>query len=95
MSRIAADTDARCKLSGLVTEADADWSIDLLRPYADHVLAAFGADRVMWGSDWPVVRLRCEYEAWHEAALALTERLDEAGRDRVFGGTAAEFYRIS
>ncbi|SPH24723.1 hypothetical protein DEA8626_03761 [Defluviimonas aquaemixtae] len=94
MTRLARDTGAFCKLSGLVTEAGEDWSIDLLRPYVDHVLTAFGAERVMWGSDWPVCRLRCEYESWHERALTLTAGLDGEARSRVFAGTAQEFYRI-
>ncbi len=95
MSRIAEDTQACCKLSGLVTEADKDWSVDDLRPYTDHVLSAFSADRVMWGSDWPVVRLRCEYEDWHRAAQALTGHLSAAQQAQLFGGTARTFYRLT
>jgi len=94
MARLAAETGAYCKLSGLVTEAAADWRVAQLQPYVDHILAVFGAERVMWGSDWPVVRLRCEYEAWHKAAHQLTAGLSEAARARVFGGTAAAFYRL-
>ena len=94
MARIAGETGACCKLSGLVTEASEEWSEDDLRPYAHHVLDVFGPERVMWGSDWPVCRLRAEYERWHRTAESLTSHLDAAERDRVFGGTAAEFYRI-
>ncbi|MDF0602270.1 amidohydrolase family protein [Psychromarinibacter sp. C21-152] len=94
MARIAGETGAYCKLSGLVTEAAADWSVEALRPYADHVLEVFGPARVMWGSDWPVVRLRCEYGDWLAAAEALTEGLSADEKARVFGGTAAEFYRL-
>jgi len=94
MRRIAEDTDARCKLSGLVTEADAAPSTPALRPYVDHVLGLFGADRVMWGSDWPVVRLRMEYADWHAMALDLTAHLSEADRRKVFSETARAFYRI-
>ncbi len=94
MSAIARETGAFCKLSGLVTEAGADWQAEALRPYANHVLEVFGPARVMWGSDWPVVRLRCEYERWHETAQLLTRDLSTDEKDRVFGGTAAEFYRI-
>ena len=95
MSTIAAETGAYCKLSGLVTEARENWTLDDLRPYALHVLEAFGPDRVMWGSDWPVVRLRAEYDRWLEAAEVLTDELSAEEKARVFGGTAAEFYRIS
>ena len=85
---------ACCKLSGLVTEAAEGWSVEDLRPYAEHVLEAFGPERVMWGSDWPVCLLRASYAEWLEAARALTAGLDAAGRERVFGGTAAVFYGL-
>ena len=94
MSAIATETGAFCKLSGLVIEAGENWTVDELRPYAHHVLDTFGPDRVMWGSDWPVVRLRAEYQRWLEAAEVLTEGLTTRERERLFGGTAAEFYRI-
>ncbi|MCA8880464.1 MAG: amidohydrolase family protein [Rhodobacteraceae bacterium] len=95
MTRLADETGACCKLSGLVTEASSDWTVDGLRPAAAHVIEAFGAKRVMWGSDWPVCRLRAEYGEWHDAALVLTDGLDETGRDAVFGGTANTFYRLT
>jgi L-fuconolactonase len=95
MARLAGETGAFCKLSGLVTEANADWSVQNLAPYASQVLSAFGPSRVMWGSDWPVCRLRGEYEDWLSAAQALCSGLSEAERGDVFGGTAARFYRIS
>ena len=95
ISRLARDTGACLKFSGLVTEAGDGWSIDDLKPYADHVLAAFGPDRVMWGSDWPVCQLQASYARWHELAEALTAHLSDDEKARVFGGTAAEFYRLT
>jgi len=89
-----ANTGACCKLSGLVTEADDDWSLTMLKPYTDHVLNAFGPERVMWGSDWPVARLRCEYTDWYTLAQQLCDDLTPPQRDRVFAGTATEFYRL-
>lgn len=94
MARLADETGACCKLSGLVTEADAMPDDAMVRPCTDHVLRVFGADRVMWGSDWPVARLRCEYAGWHDMALRLTAGLSDADRVAVFGGTASAFYRI-
>lgn len=94
MTRIARDTGACVKLSGLITEDHARWSVERLRPYVEHLFQVFGPDRIMWGSDWPVCRLRGEYSDWHAAATALTGDLSAADRDRVFGGTAAAFYRI-
>ncbi len=94
LSRIADETGAVCKLSGLVTEAAEVWSVEDLAPYAAHVLAAFGPERVMWGSDWPVCRRRAEYGEWRRAAETLTAHLPQDDRARVFGGTAAEFYGL-
>jgi L-fuconolactonase len=94
ISRIANETSAFCKLSGIVTEANENWTADNLRPYTDHVLNTFGPSRVMWGSDWPVCRLRCEYGEWVRAAEALTVQLSHADQSNVFGGTATKFYRL-
>lgn len=94
MSALAEHTAGVCKFSGLVTETDEGWSIDDLRPFANHVLNAFGAERVMWGSDWPVCRLKREYGDWHALAQQLTVGLSESERAEVFGGTAARFYRL-
>jgi L-fuconolactonase len=93
MSRLA-DTGAHCKFSALITEANADWTVAALKPYVDHVLSAFGPERVMWGSDWPVCRLAGEYEVWHSAAQDLTAHLSAPARSDVFGGTATRFYRL-
>ena len=94
MAQLAGESSAYCKLSGLVTEADANWQVDDLRPYVDHVLEHFTPQRVMWGSDWPVLRLRCEYERWFEVAHELTAQLSPAEKAAVFGGNAVEFYRL-
>lgn len=94
MTRLADESGVYCKLSGLVTETESDWSYDMLKPYADQVLAAFTPKRVMWGSDWPVARLRCEYEDWHTLARQLTDDLSASDQERIFAGTAADFYRL-
>jgi len=94
MTRLAKDTSVYCKLSGLVTEADSDWSVDALKPYTDHLLNVFGAERIMWGSDWPVLRLRCEYDSWYQLAHQLTAELSPSERNRLFSGTASDFYDI-
>ena len=95
ISHLADQTTGYCKFSGLVTEAAKGWTIDDLRPFSDHILSAFGAQRVMWGSDWPVCRLQAEYQDWHDIALSLTEHLSQEERDAVFGRNAASFYRLA
>lgn len=94
MARIAGETGAFCKFSALITEAGAEWTEETLAPYAAHVIKVFGPERVMWGSDWPVCRLRGSYARWHAAAEALTAHLGAPARARIFGGTAQEFYRL-
>ena len=95
MRAIARDTGACCKLSGLVTEASLDWREEDLRPFTDVLIDAFGAARLMWGSDWPVVNEAGGYAAWRATAEALTAGCSEDERSLIFGGTAATFYGIS
>jgi len=94
MSRLAEETSGCVKFSALVTEADDGWGIEDIAPFARHVLDAFGPERVMWGSDWPVCRLQTEYGDWHDMAQTLTGHLSEAERAMIFGGTAARFYSL-
>lgn len=94
MTRLAADTRAMCKLSGLVTESKTLPDTDSLRPFVDHILSVFGPERVMWGSDWPVVRLRCEYDEWLSMAQQLTSHLSPQDQSQIFCQTAKAFYRI-
>ncbi|WEX77429.1 amidohydrolase family protein [Sinorhizobium numidicum] len=95
MAALAKRPNVNVKLSGLVTEAGGGWSIERLRPYAAHLIDVFGADRVMFGSDWPVVLLAADYAAWLAAARALTADLTESERQAIFLGTATRFYGIS
>jgi L-fuconolactonase len=81
-----------CKLSGLVTEARPDWCIDDLRGAVDHVLGCFGPQRMLWGSDWPVVDLAGGYAKWLATAEALLAGLSPDERAGIFGGTAARIY---
>lgn len=94
MAAIARDTGAFCKFSALVTETEGGWTVEDLRPYAEHVFEVFGPERVMWGSDWPVCRLRGSYADWRGAADELIAQLDPESRAMIFGGTARAFYGL-
>ncbi len=94
MERLARKTGALCKLSGLVTEAGPDWTVERLAPYVRHVLDMFGPDRVVWGSDWPVSTLAASYEQWVAATDALLCGLGESDRAAILGGNAARLYRL-
>ena len=91
---LAANTAAYCKLSGLVTEAGRDWTVARLRPYVEHVLECFGADRVMWGSDWPVLTLAADYPSWSRAADELIAQGSKAQQEAIRGGNARRFYGL-
>lgn len=95
IARAAEHRNVYAKISGLNTAADWEtWSADDLRPYVEHVLQAFGAERLMFGGDWPVAVLAGDYpKVWRETEKLLTE-IDEGARARVLGATAAEFYRL-
>ena len=95
MTRLAALPQVMCKISGLANEAGPGWSAEGLRPVVDHVLAQFGPDRVMWGSDWPVLDLAGDYDGWCAVSDALFAPLPEADRAAVLGGTARAFYGIT
>ena len=95
MKPLAALPQMHCKLSGLVTEIGPSWHIDTLRPYVNAVLELFGPQRVIWGSDWPVLNLASDYARWGRTTNALLEGLDEDARAAVLGGNAVRFYRLT
>jgi L-fuconolactonase len=84
-----------CKVSGMVTEAGyTDWTPDQLRPYLDTVFDAFGPDRLMFGSDWPVCRVASDYGEWKDVLTAYLGQFSVDELSRVMGGTASEFYNL-
>ncbi len=85
-----------CKLSGLVTEANwTSWTLNDLRPYLDTVLDAFGPDRVMAGSDWPVCLVATSYTHWWDTLRLYTESFSPSERRALYGDVARSFYRLS
>jgi L-fuconolactonase len=95
LRHLATEPNVVCKLSGMVTEADWNtWTIPDLKPYTDIALEAFGPTRLMFGSDWPVCLLAATYTEVFDTARTLVEDLSEDEQAAVFGGTAAEVYRL-
>ncbi len=85
-----------CKISGMVTEADHEgWQPANLEPFINIVLEAFGEERVLFGSDWPVALLASPYRRWYETLEALTARLPLSARRKLLAGNAQRFYRVS
>ena len=91
MERLAGERQIWCKLSGLWTEAGPDAPASTLNRYAAHVLQVFGPQRVLWGSDWPVLELAGGYAAWHAHAQSLVA---PDSRAAVFSGNARRVYRL-
>jgi L-fuconolactonase len=92
---LAALPTTMCKLSGLVAEAPPGAQARAFAAVAGVVLGAFGADRVMFGSDWPGCLLASDYAGLMALARALTAGLSPAERAAVFGATAARAYRLA
>lgn len=96
IAELAALPNVACKLSGLVTEADwQQWKPADLYPYIQHTVEVFGSERVMYGSDSPVVTLAATYSQWIETLLEATQSLSEAERDKLFRQNGAKFYRLA
>jgi L-fuconolactonase len=91
MAALSALPNVYCKLSGLLTERG-DQKPESVRPYAETILELFGPSRVIWGSDWPVLRLAGDYQAWLDFCLDI---VPSPHHDAVFGGNAVRFYRLA
>lgn len=92
LARIAAETSAMCKLSGLFTEAERPLRAGSVRRWSAHVLASFGPERVIWGSDWPVLELAASYGTWWDETQVLLAGLAASARAAVLGGNAMRLY---
>ena len=91
----AAAPTVRAKISGLDTAAGPGWTVGELRPAFDLALEAFGPDRLLFGSDWPVCRLVSSYGDVVRATQQLIEGLSADEQARIMGGTAAEVYALA
>jgi len=94
MQAIARDSAAWCKFSGLATEAKGDWNPWDMRPYLDVLLESFGPQRIVWGSDWPVVELAGGDAAWWDATQKLLADLPEEHREAILGENARRLYAL-
>lgn len=95
LARLAAHENVCCKISGLLTEADlAHWNDDDLLPYATHAVDCFGIDRVLYGSDWPVLTLAGDYASWFQFTAHFTQSWSDHERRRFYAENAARVYRV-
>ncbi len=94
--RLATYPNVACKVSGMVTRADHnDWDVSDFIPYLDTVFAAFGPDRLLIGSDWPVCRQAAEYDVTMAIVLDYISHLSETEQAAVLGGSAVYWYALT
>ncbi len=98
MARLADETGACCKLSGILTEmapSQLAQPRETLFALLDQVLGWFGAERLMWGSDWPVLRLAGSYGGWHALSAEWLAGVSAEARGQITGASAARFYGVT
>ena len=95
MAELAKRENVFCKMSGMVTEADFKlWTPAQLQPYADVILDSFGAERVMFGSDWPVCLVASEYDQWLNTVKDFIKQLSKNEQELILGGNARRVYGV-
>ncbi len=96
IAEIARRPNVAVKISGVVAYADGPtWTVDDLRPYVEHAIGAFGWDRVVWGSDWPVCTLTASLPLWVAATHALTLGCSHDEREKLLAGNARRLWRLT
>lgn len=95
MAELASLPNVVCKISGVVTETEHDdWTVDEIAPYVLHALDVFGEDRVVFGSDWPVVLQAAPHQRWVETLDGITAEWSPAAKRKLWAENARRFYRI-
>ncbi|MCU0711534.1 MAG: amidohydrolase family protein [Pirellula sp.] len=93
MSAMAKLPNVCVKLSGILTEADhKTWTVEQLRPYWDVVCELYAPSRILYGSDWPVIRLAAEYREWVEIVVDWLAPYSQSDQDLIWGGNAERIY---
>jgi len=95
LKQIAALPNVMGKVSGIVNHCDPDWTHETLRPYVEHVIDSFGWDRVVWGSDHPVVTLTGSLTRWVEAAREIVAGETTENQEKLFSRNAERIYRVA
>jgi len=95
LKNVASCKNVCVKLSGLLTEAPkGQVSVDVIRPYFDHIIDVFGPNRIMWGSDWPVINLNGNYETWVSLTQSLLKNHSFEDKRKIWAENAQGFYRL-
>lgn len=96
LRELAGLPNVACKISGVLTEADHDsWTESAVLPYLEYAIEQFGVDRIMFGSDWPVLRLAGTYATWLQMVCTIAEKMSENDRKKLVTQNAERIYRLS
>ncbi len=95
LKKVASFENVYCKISGMVTEADwSSWKKEDFTKYLDAVVEAFGTNRLMYGSDWPVCTLAANYETQFKLVKDYFSSFSKTEQEQILGGNAIQFYKI-
>jgi L-fuconolactonase len=94
MAALAALPNVSCKLSGLLNEAGTSPELNICKPWAEYVLQAFGSERIIWGSDWPVLELAGEYQTWFEYCQSITHHFTVLQKNNIFRRNTQRKYQL-
>ncbi len=95
LDSIAACKNVYIKFSGLLTEAPhGEVKVEDIQPYFDHIMDTFGSERIMWGSDWPVIKLNGEYEIWVSLTKSLLKDYPYKDKRKIWADNARQFYNL-
>jgi len=83
-----------CKFSGILTEVGENYSKTQIEPYVDFILNLFSPNKIMWGSDWPVLTMAENYNNWFDLAMDCCNNFSESEKNMIFANTAKNFYNI-
>lgn len=96
MNGISQNENVFCKVSGLITEAKWNkWGEKDLYPYLDSVFESFGTERLLFGSDWPVMLVSGNYTLWKDLLKNYMNKFSSEDKQKVFGGNAVQFYNLN
>ncbi|SFZ81285.1 Predicted metal-dependent hydrolase, TIM-barrel fold [Devosia enhydra] len=95
IAEIAREPNLTCKISGILANTHERWTVADLRPYVEHCIESFGWNRVVWGSDHPVVCLSANLTRWVQACLEITAGESDANREALFSRNATRFYNLA
>ncbi len=95
MAALSEISNVSCKLSGLLTEAGRLAEPNICKPWIEDILRTFGTNRMMWGSDWPVLELAGEYQTWFEECTAITRNLTTSQQENIYNNNAVRIYNLT